>query len=67
MTSTNLETQIPATDVTGNLPTENGWTDYGHGYGPPIYRKKDGICSIQALLSGGTWGQFATLPEDAWL
>ena len=65
MTSTNIETQIPATDVKANLPLENGWLAYGNAFGSPFYRLKDGICSLQGLISGGTWGRLGTLPADA--
>lgn len=64
MTSTNIETQIPATDVKANLPLENGWLAYGNAFGSPFYRLKDGICSLQGLISGGTWGRLGTLPAE---
>ena len=66
MTSTNLETQIPVTDVTGDLALTNKWVGYGSSYGSPIYRFKDGICSIQGLQKDGVWSHLATLPTDAW-
>ena len=65
MTSTNIETQIPATDVKADLPLVNGWLAYGNGFGSPFYRFKDGICSIQGLIYGGTWGHLGTLPADS--
>ena len=65
MTSTNIETQIPATDVKANLPLVHGWQAYGHSYQGPVYRLKDGICSLQGLISGGTWGHMGDLPADA--
>ena len=62
MMTTNLETQIPKTDLTGALPLQNGWAAYGGSFGSPIYRLKDGICSVEGLIKGSHWGHLASLP-----
>ena len=64
MTSTDVGTQVPTTDTVGPLSFLNHWVDYGEGYRDSIYRYKDGICSIQALVKNGVFGDFATLPSE---
>lgn len=48
------------------LALQNGWGIYGDGswFAPPQYFLSDGICSLQGLISGGTWTTFLTLPSD---
>lgn len=41
----------------------NGWVNYDNTYGPPRYRRKNGIVYVQGLIRSGTLGAIvATLP-----
>jgi hypothetical protein len=47
------------------IPLQNGWTDYGHGYGPITVEKTGGLCLASGLLRGSAWGHsMAQLPSD---
>jgi len=47
------------------IPLQNGWSDYGHGYGPITVEKTGGLCLASGLLRGSAWGQsMAQLPSD---
>ncbi|CAK9051702.1 Hypothetical protein SCF082_LOCUS28356 [Durusdinium trenchii] len=64
LTTTNLESQIPQIDIKGALPLVNGWAPYGGWFGSPIYRLRDGVCSVQGVVAGTNWGHIATLPPE---
>lgn len=46
------------------VPLVNGWAAYGGAFGVPSYTVKGPICIVDGLVSGGTWGHIATLPEE---
>jgi len=47
-----------------SLPLAGSWVAYGGDFGSPDYTVRNGVCSVEGLLSGGAWGHLATLPAD---
>lgn len=42
------------------LTLENGWKDYGRGYGPPTVALGGDTCSVQGLVESAGWGNAST-------
>jgi hypothetical protein len=46
------------------LPLTNTWKSYGGSYGSATYAVTGGMCSVNGLIKGSSWGSLATLPSD---
>ena len=64
MSNTNFDAELPTAEVLDTLTLKSGIVEHAGRTRDAIFERKDGICSVQAVVDPSSWGEVATLPAD---